>query len=375
MTIKIIPLISKQDIILTSRYPEELILVVDSLAFSESTLTLPTRPSSGKRFEISIKVKEHTYLVPPMSTEFVTIIIPSTLVIGASLEWKLCYGQKAAFTYTASGWVPDAGFGYGDGDSGIATGNEANGATRGTAYGYQADAHNRGVAYGESAAGINQGSALGRRAKAADNSVAVGSSARSEIEAIAIGYQAIANEKAIAIGHQAFATGLVNVGPAIALGYKTNVFRYGEEIVAKSEDNALSRSILSWSGDTSTDIPTELFLMGVQDKRFLLNCGTYINLNNTATMFKLKAVAAQKDFCDTVAAWEISGAIKLNASTNTVSFVGVPSIVAIAKDSEATNWDLSLELDQATSSMVIKAVGAISNIRWHIIGDIVEVRM
>ena len=157
------------------------------------------------------------------------------------------------------------------------------------------------------------------------------------------------------------------MGFAVVLGTYGKAQRYRE--LVKSADGAVtclqSFSILDWFGDTATATPSEIFL-GAASQRALV-------LPNSAYVFKLLAVA-RNNVGNVVSAWEITGAIKRDASGNT-ALVGSVTSTLIAQDAAAAAWAIAVTADSVNLALAITVTGAAATtIRWNVRGDISELR-
>jgi hypothetical protein len=377
--VRVIPLGAVSQIALCGDDPDFIVLEVFNTAFSGTTITLPNDAPIGKMFKFAVTTE--AFADPALTVEWVDILVPLSKGIDTSNVWRVFSGQRPTFTYSAKGWVADGGStlsisgastvqdiaigSYANSSAnGVAIGRTATGYSSGVAIGAVSSGYSSGVAIGVTSSGYSSGVSIGRATNGSINGVAVGYSSVGNANGVAVGYASVGNANGVAVGFQASTN---NKDKAVAIGYYSKAQRYREFV--KSADGAAttlqSFSILDWYGDTTNATQTEIFL-GAANERALV-------LASSAYMFKLLAVA-RDNVNNVVSAWEITGAIKRDAASNT-ALVGSVTSTLIAQDAAASAWAITVTADDTAEALAIKVTGAAATtIRWNVRGDISELR-
>ena len=93
---------------------------------------------------------------------------------------------------------------------------------------------------------------------------------------------------------------------------------------------------------------------------------------NTGWIFTIFVIARENSTNDGKA-WKVEGAITRDGISNT-SLIGIASSSAIAQDTGAANWDISVTANDTDEALQIEVTGeAFKTIRWVAIVNLAEV--
>ena len=117
-----------------------------------------------------------------------------------------------------------------------------------------------------------------------------------------------------------------------------------------------------WSGTTSTNAPTEIFIGGVASTRYTLAGVSVTSLSLTAVAFEATTAAAK--------VWEIRGVVVLNA-TGTSSFVRLTPTYSVIDQTDASggtnDWAIAMTVDDTDDTVRVTVTGKTgANIGWAV---------
>jgi hypothetical protein len=272
--------------------------------------------------------------------------------------------------------------------SGTAVGAQSNGDNYGAAVGYQANASTLSAALGYMANGSGVGASVGSRATSTNYGASVGYQANASTQGAALGYQANASTQSAALGYKAngYTNGTAigyyansgNMGYSVAKGGYSRCTRYNEEWKGADTlavdpangdligNNKFGYGQVNFNGATTNNTPTEIYLGGTADKRFVL-------LDKSAVNFQIFVIAINTNTGDT-SYWKITGGIKRRVGVATTAFVGVTHIIESGKEGGLIT-DPTLTADTTYGSLKISVIGVAANtVKWNAAMTYSEVR-
>jgi hypothetical protein len=277
--------------------------------------------------------------------------------------------QQIEFVYSGTNWIST-------------TIGQAAGGTR-IALGYNANcASNNSIALGNASYGDNSAISIGHSASGGSDVVAIGNSANGGGvgQSVCLGNSTNAGNQygSVSIGVSSIANGGIAIGgysktnannTAMAFGYYAQAQRWNEQ--AFKFDYTASTTIryyfsrFQWQGTTSDGNALEIFLGGTSNKRATVLASSVFSFNG-----QFIASITNGD-CKI---WNISGAIKRNAS-NTTTLIGSITKTTVAEDAGATTWDISATADDTNESLKITVTGETAKtIIWHGVLSITELK-
>jgi hypothetical protein len=154
------------------------------------------------------------------------------------------------------------------------------------------------------------------------------------------------------------------------IGYEGSAHRYGE---FSQSAGSFSSSSLTGNPRRSSLLARRITSNGTQQNLYLDGFTKYITINQrTTSKFNINVVARRVDGGgEESAAYEIKGLVQREGA-NSTAIVGSTTVTTIAED--VAGWDVTVEADTVTDSLVIKVTGAGgSTIRWAASVDLIEV--
>jgi hypothetical protein len=260
-----------------------------------------------------------------------------------------------------------------------------------TATGYLAQAIN---ATNTTATGANSVASAGSATATGANTTASGTSSTAEGNSATASGASSTQVGASGSASALNATGLgvlttINAENATGLGFRANVnnfirqvalgaYTYGRRYgairshlgVSTSSTDATNPSLnkewCAWSGTTTNDTITEIFLRGVSSNRCVLQA------KNTLK-FRGQAVAFRSDYSGT-AGWDITGLIKRDAS-NVTTLVGVTATLTHS-DGTGGTLVLTIDADDTNESLRVRVTGNASETwTWGVELELLDLRI
>jgi hypothetical protein len=226
-----------------------------------------------------------------------------------------------------------------------------------------------------SSASNTSATSYGRNVTASgDNSLAIGQSntIASGTACIAAGSGAVADiDYAMSLGGLTSSQGFAR---HISFGGNTRARRYGAtrthlRTAVNNTDNAnpsLNGEKISWTGNTTNDTITELFLRGVSSNRCVLQA------KNTLK-FRGQAVAFRSDYSGS-AGWDITGLIKRDGSNNT-TLAGVTATLTHS-DGTGNTLVLTITADDTNEALRVQVTGNASETwTWGVELELLDLRI
>jgi hypothetical protein len=279
------------------------------------------------------------------------------MVVQGTLNAPSITGSLLYFEFNA-GTNTSSGIGIGDGtinnnDYGIGIGDSFGNYSYGIGIG-----HSNGSNY-------NTGVGIGYGANTNyDNGVGIGAGANNNYESgIGIGNSALENyTEGVGIGIEAGQnySGGVGIGASAitnGLGYGTvalgafSIAQRQNEFVTTATNNVMNKaqSIIQKFRQTSLassgGIWQEIFTDATSARLTILASSVY------QYRIQINAIGATGFICKT---WEITGAIKRDASNNTTMVGGAPTFVITSEDTSTENWDVRVNADDTNESLKIE---------------------
>jgi hypothetical protein len=130
-----------------------------------------------------------------------------------------------------------------------------------------------------------------------------------------------------------------------------------------SWEELISGDISSWSGITTDDSVTEIYLGGITNNYYVLQ-------ENSTTVFQLTCIA-RDGVSNKSKVWKIEAVAQRDSSDNS-SLVGTPTFTVIAQSDLSggtDDWDIDLDIYDASETVKLWALGAAATtISWTIRG-------
>lgn len=175
----------------------------------------------------------------------------------------------------------------------------------------------------------------------------------------------------VASGASSFVAGRENVASSewtVATGRNASASVPGERAHAGDmfsvKGDAQNRTFIL-RNQTTTATVTELFANSAATARMALPA-------DSTWTFSALVTARRTDADNESAGYKIEGVVDRNATANTVSFVGVPTVTVLGEDVAA--WDCQVGVNAAAGALTVQVVGEASKtIRWVAVVNVVQV--
>ena len=237
--------------------------------------------------------------------------------------------------------------------------------SRGTSVGYQSDSYSYGAAVGYNTNAYNRGAVLGYYADGYNYGVGIGYTSDGYSYGVALGYQAKGYTWGIGIGHSADGANYgVAIGPSsntndkrysVALSRGAQTFRTNELVynIHDGHHNENNIMIAGWRATNKDAAPTEIFLGGLPNERFIMDRGM-------VTTFKIM-VTAYELATDDVASYLFNGTIKRTAA-------GVTTMCDLTKSvsfEDDAAWDVNVTASNPLGALIITVTSDVGNaVNW-----------
>jgi hypothetical protein len=207
-------------------------------------------------------------------------------------------------------------------------------------FGFGAKGTNKGVGVGYVADGDSSGTAIGYNANGSIYGAAVGHYADAAIYGAALGFETDTNKKRY----------------STALGYYSETERYGELSINidGQTDQENNHGLAGMTIDTTDATPKIMLAGGYVNQYFMVRASSVV-------VFDIQITARDNTSGD-CAAYQVTGAIKRDASSNT-AIVGSVTKTVIAEDD--ASWDVAVTADDTKEALQIEVTGDATNtVQW-----------
>lgn len=200
------------------------------------------------------------------------------------------------------------------------------------------------VSIGDSANASDIGIAIGRNS-VGNGATSIGMSANATVQGVAVGRNAIASGGGTSVGSY---SSINSKGYfTVSFGYYAIAQRSNELVSTTGSSNKAQMTIQKYVEkdlNSNSSAFQELFIDGSSARLTIIASSVY--------QFRIQLNAIDNTNFD-VKTWEITGAIKRNAS-NVTSLVGTPTKTVTAQDAGASEWDVQVTADDTNEALKIE---------------------
>lgn len=177
-----------------------------------------------------------------------------------------------------------------------------------------------------------------------------------------------ANSLALIGGDTTLAGATVSTYGGVAIGAGAVADRVGEFALQNSDASAVTgrTGVFRWTGTTSNNTPTEIFLLGQSNAR--------LTLPSDSSMFAVLYTAARRTDADGESAGFTTTAI-LDNNAGTTAGAGATAFVTTATSSDFTTATVTASADNTNDALAVTVTGETSKtIRWVVTGVVTEAK-